>query len=69
MKYFNFKIQIQLILFSLIFILSRVDNIIFFNSTNLYIDANYKHAINDFFWEYLYFQHINTINLHEGKYF
>lgn len=61
MKYFNFKIQIQLILFSLIFILSRVDNIIFFNSTNLYIDANYKHAINDFFWEYLYFQHISPI--------
>ena len=63
MKYFNFKIQIliQLVLFTLIFIFSRFDNIIFFNSTDLYIDPNYKLAINDFFWEYLYFQHISPI--------
>ena len=30
MKYFNFKIQIQLVLFTLVFIFSRFDNIIFF---------------------------------------
>ena len=50
MKYLNFKIQIQLFIFTLIFIISRFDNIIFFNTLDLYIDPNYKLAINDFFW-------------------
>ena len=61
MKYLNLTIQIQLIIFTLIFILSRFDNIIFFNTLDLYIDPNYKLAINDFFWEYLVSQHISPI--------
>ena len=61
MKYLNFKIQIQLFIFTLIFIISRFDNIIFFNTLDLYIDPNYKLAINDFFWEYLISQHVSPI--------
>ena len=61
MKYLNLKIQNQLIIFSLIFLTSRIDNIIFFNKLNLVIDPNYKLAINDFFLEYIQSQHVSPL--------
>ena len=61
MKYLNLKIQNQLIIFSLIFLTSRIDNLIFFNKLNLVIDPNYKLAINDFFLEYIQSQHVSPL--------
>ena len=61
MKYLNLKIQNQLIIFSLIFLTSKIDNLIFFNKLNLVIDPNYKLAINDFFLEYIQSQHVSPL--------
>ena len=61
MNFINFKVYIQLIIFSLIFIASRFDSIIFFNTLDIDLDPNYKIAIKENFWEYIYFSHVGML--------
>ena len=57
----NSKIYFQLIIFTIIFLFSRIDNIVLFHETNIDLDTNYQNAIKENFLEYAYLQHVNMI--------
>ena len=60
MNYINLKFQFQVIIFTLIFIASRIDNLVFFYNLNLDIDQSYKDSLNNNFWKYIFYQHVQS---------
>ena len=60
MNYINLKFQYQVIIFTLIFIASRIDNLVFFYNLNLDIDQSYKDSLNNNFWKYIFYQHVQS---------